>query len=71
VYRSFCSAPIDAVVGVLGRDIVAQIPVLVYFLTTPAPLLMVTTRVLTTIVAFNDLSVTVGGAAMMAPAGSW
>jgi len=71
MYRSFRSAPVDAVAGILGRDVVAQIPILVYFLTTPTPLLAVTTRVLTTIVAFSDLPATVGGAAMMAPAGSW
>jgi len=71
VCRSFRSAPVDAVAGILGRDVVAQIPVLVYFLTTPAPLLAVTARVLTMVVAFSDLPTTVGGATMMAPAGSW
>ena len=71
MYRSFCSAPVDAVAGILGRDVIAQIPILVYFLTAPAPLLAVTARVVTTVVASSDLPATVGGAAMMAPAGSW
>ena len=71
VYRSFRSAPVDAVAGILERDVVVQIPVLVYFLTMPAPLLAVTARVLTSVVASSDLLATVGGAAMMAPTGSW
>ena len=43
-------APVDAVPGVLGRDIVSKIPVLVYFLTTPAILLAVAASVPTAIV---------------------
>jgi hypothetical protein len=68
VYHSFRSAPVDAVAGVLMRDVVASIPILVYFLTTPAPL--ITTRVLTTVVAPSVLPAAVGGAAMTALAGS-
>ena len=70
VYRTFHSAPVDVVASVLGRDVVAQIPVLVYFLTAPAPLLAVATHVLGTVVVSSDLPATVGGVAMMAPAGS-
>jgi len=36
---SLCSAPVDAVSSVFGRDVVSKIPVLVYFLTTPVILL--------------------------------
>jgi len=46
----FCGAPVDAVPGVLGRDFVSKIPVLVYFLTTPAILLAVTASVPTAVV---------------------
>ena len=43
-------APVDAVPGVFGRNVVSKIPVLVYFLTTPATLLAVTTSVPTAII---------------------
>ena len=42
VHRSFRGAPVDAVPGVFGRDVVSKIPVLVYFLTTPMILLAAT-----------------------------
>jgi len=71
MHRSFRSTPVDAVAGILGRDVIAKIPVLVHFLTTPAPLLAVTARVPTTVVVSSDLPTTVGGATMMALAGSW
>jgi len=48
--RSLRGAPVDAVTGVFGRDVVSKIPVLVYFLTTPAILLAVATGVPTTVV---------------------
>jgi len=51
VHRSLRGAPVDAVPGVLGRDVVSKIPVLVYFLTTPTILLAVTAGVPTTVVA--------------------
>jgi len=44
------SAPIDAVPGIFGRDVIAKIPVLVHFLTAPAILLAVTVGIPTTIV---------------------
>ena len=47
---SLRSAPVDAVSGVFGRDVVSKIPVLVYFLTTPAILLAVAASVPTAIV---------------------
>jgi len=47
---SLRGVPIDAVSGVFGRDVVSKIPVLVYFLTTPAVLLAVATSVPTAIV---------------------
>jgi len=47
---SLRGAPVDAVSGVFGRDIVSKIPVLVYFLTTPVILLAVATSVPTAIV---------------------
>ena len=47
---SLYGAPVDAVPGVFGRDIVSKIPVLVYFLTTPAILLVVAASVPTAIV---------------------
>jgi len=50
VHRSLRGAPVDAVLGVLGRDVVSKIPVLVYFLTTPTILLAVATGVPTTVV---------------------
>jgi len=43
-------ASVDAVSGVYGRDIVSDIPVLVYFLTTPAILLALAASVPTAIV---------------------
>ena len=46
----FCGAPVDEVPGVLGRDVVSKIPVLVYFLTTPTILLAVAAGVPTTVV---------------------
>ena len=51
MYRSFHGAPIDAFAGILRRDVVAQIPVLVYFLTTSTPLFVVAAGILTTVVA--------------------
>jgi len=50
VDRSLRGVPVDAVSGVLGRDVVSKIPVLVYLLTTPAILLAVTAGVPTTVV---------------------
>ena len=47
---SLCGAPVDAVSGIFGRDVVSEIPVLVYFLTAPAVLLAVTVSIPTTIV---------------------
>jgi len=47
---SFRGAPVYAVPGVFGRDIVSEIPMLVYFLTTPVILFAVAASVLTTIV---------------------
>ena len=48
--RSLRGVPVDAVLGVLWRDVVSEIPVLVYFLTTPAILLTVAAGVPTTVV---------------------
>jgi hypothetical protein len=48
---SLCGAPVDAVPGIFGRDVVAEIPVLVYFLAAYAVLLAATVGVPTTIVA--------------------
>jgi len=48
---SLCGAPVDAVPGILGRDVVPEIPALVYFLAAYAVLLAVTVGVPTTIVA--------------------
>jgi hypothetical protein len=48
---SLCGTPVDAVPGIFGRDVVPEIPVLVYFLTASAVLLTVTVSVPTTIVA--------------------
>jgi len=50
VHCSFRGAPVDAVPGVLGRDVVSKIPILVYFLTTPTILLVVAAGVPTTVV---------------------
>jgi len=50
VHRSLRGALVDAVPGVLGRDVVPKIPVLVYFLTTPTILLVVATGIPTTVV---------------------
>ena len=50
VNYSLRGAPVDAVPGVFGRDIVSEIPVLVYFLTTPAILLAVAASIPTAIV---------------------
>jgi len=47
---SLCGAPVDAVSGVFGRDVVSKIPVLVYFRTTPAILLAMAPSIPTTIV---------------------
>ena len=47
---SLCGSPVDAVPGILGRDVVPEIPVLVYFLTASAVLLAVTVSDPTTIV---------------------
>jgi len=47
---SLHGALVDAVPIVFGRDIVSKIPVLVYFLTTPAILLEVAASVPTAIV---------------------
>jgi hypothetical protein len=47
---SLCGAPVDAVPGVFGRDVIPKIPVLVYFLTTPAILLAVTASISTAVV---------------------
>ena len=48
---SLCGASVDAVPGIFGRDVVAEIPVLVYFLAAYAVLLAATVGVPTTIVA--------------------
>jgi hypothetical protein len=48
---SFCGAPVDAVPGIFGRDVVAEIPVLIFFLATCAVLLAAAIGVPTTIVA--------------------
>jgi len=50
VHRSFRGASVDAVPGVLGRDVVSWIPVLVYFLAMPTILLAVAAGVPTTVV---------------------
>jgi len=47
---SLRGAPVDTVPGVFGRDVVSKIPVLVYFLTTPAILLAVTASIPTAVV---------------------
>jgi len=47
---SLRSAPVDAVSGVFGRDVVSKIPVVVYFLTTPAILLAMAVSIPTAIV---------------------
>jgi len=47
---SLRGAPVDAVPGVFGRDVVSKIPVLVYFLTTPVILLAIAASVPTAIV---------------------
>jgi len=47
---SLCGAPVDVVPSIFGRDVVPEIPVLVYFVTASAVLLAVTVRVPTTIV---------------------
>ena len=49
VHRPFRGAPVDAVSGILGRDVVSLIPVLVYFLATPTILLAVAAGVPTTV----------------------
>ena len=72
MYCTFCDAPVDAFVDVFRRDVVSQVLVLVYLLTTSASLLAVTANVPTTVVASSVLPAIVGGgAAMMVPAGSW
>ena len=48
--RSLRGVPVDAVLGVLGRDVVSEIPVLVYFLTMPTILLAVAAGIPTTVV---------------------
>ena len=50
MHRSLRGAHVDAVPGILGRDVVSKIPVLVYFLTTPMSLLAVAAGVPTTVV---------------------
>jgi len=50
VHGSLRGAPVDAVPGVLGRDVVSEIPVLVYFLTMPTILLAVAAGIPTTVV---------------------
>ena len=50
MYRLFCGVPFDVFMGILRRNVVAQIPVLVYFLTTSMPLFMVAAGILTTVV---------------------
>ena len=47
---SLRGAPVDAVPGVFWRNVVSKIPVLVYFLTTPAILLVVTGSIPTAVV---------------------
>jgi len=47
---SLRGAPVDAVSGVFGSDVVSKIPVLVYFLTTPVILLAVAAGIPTTVV---------------------
>jgi len=47
---SLCGVPVDAVPGIFERDVVPEIPVLVYLLTASAVLLAVTVSVPTTIV---------------------
>ena len=42
---SLCGAPVDAVPGIFERDVVPEIPVLVYFLTASVVLLAVTVSV--------------------------
>jgi len=54
VHCSLRGAPVDAVPGVFGRDVVSKIPVLVYFLITPAILLAVASGVPTTPVNLFD-----------------
>jgi hypothetical protein len=46
-----CGAPVDAVPGIFGRDVVAEIPVLIFFLAACAVLLAAAIGVPTTIVA--------------------
>ena len=46
---SLRGAPVDAVSGVFGRDVVSKIPVLVYFLTTPVILLAMAASIPTVI----------------------
>jgi hypothetical protein len=48
---SLCGAPVDAVPGIFGRDVVAEIPVLIFFLAACAVLLAAAIGVPTTIVA--------------------
>ena len=48
---SLCGAPVDAVPGIFGRDVVAEIPVLIFFLAADAVLLAAAIGVPTTIVA--------------------
>ena len=47
---SLLGAPVDTVPGVFGRDVVSKISVLVYFLTTPAILFVVTASISTAVV---------------------
>ena len=48
---SLCSAPVDVVPGIFGRDVVAEIPVLIFLLAAYAVLLAAAIGVPTTIVA--------------------
>ena len=52
VDRSLCGTPVDAVPGIFGRDVMAEIPVLIFFfLAAYAVLLVAAIGVSTTIVA--------------------
>ena len=71
MYCALRDATIDAFADILRWDVVSQVLVLVYLLTTSASLLAVTASVPTTVVASSVLPAIVGGrAAMMVPAGS-
>jgi len=65
MYCTFCDAPVDAFMDVLRREVVSQVLVLVYLLTTSASLITVTASVPTTVVAPSVLPAIVGGGAAM------